>query len=349
MSTEKPPIARSCAEPAGAAAELERLIAAGADVSSKDAGGLTPLMRAAGLGRADLVRRLLEAGADPNVLDDEVGTTALHKAAQKGDVPCLELLLDHGAFLDVQAVTYGHTPLLDAIWYKNVEATRCLLERGANLNINTRYGFTLRQFVDFALKVNKHGVNRLEAIDRLLQDRQRRDEEAVAGQQLTAAILANDREAVRRLIAAGADLEERHPVTGSFDDGYTPLLVACREGRADIVRDLLVAGADARAEDATFRGAPPHKATYMGHAEVAEVLIASGKIDIDIQGPINGYTPLHDALWHGNTECARKFLEAGCRLDLRGHDGRTCLDLALETYGEDHDLVAEIRERMNPR
>jgi hypothetical protein len=65
-----------------------------------------------------------------------------------------------------------------------------------------------------------------------------------------------------------------------------------------------------------------------------------------VRGPINGYTPIHDALWHGYTECALLLLEAGARLDLRGHDGKTPLDVAVDVYGPDADLVGRIRSAM---
>ena len=68
-------------------------------------------------------------------------------------------------------------------------------------------------------------------------------------------------------------------------------------------------------------------------------------VNIDFQGSTNGYTPLHDALWHGFEECARAVVEAGARLDLVGHDGKTPLDLAVEVFGDDHPLTETIRAK----
>ena len=61
----------------------ERLIAAGADVNARDAGGISVLMRAAGEGRQPLVERLLEAGARLD-LKDYQGATAADWAERRG-------------------------------------------------------------------------------------------------------------------------------------------------------------------------------------------------------------------------------------------------------------------------
>jgi ankyrin repeat protein len=125
------------------------------------------------------------------------------------------------------------------------------------------------------------------------------------------------------------------------------LLVAARDNHAEIVKELLAAGAKVRVKDWVFKGAPIHKATYNGNPEILRMLVQHPDIDIDVQGPINGYTPIHDALWHGYAECAQILLDAGARLDLKGHDGKTPLDVAVEVFGQDADMVKEIRAAMD--
>jgi len=61
---------------------------------------------------------------------------------------------------------------------------------------------------------------------------------------------------------------------------------------------------------------------------------------------INGYTPIHDALWHGYTECAQMLIDSGARLDLKGHDGKTPLQVAIDVYGPDADIVKHMRAKM---
>lgn len=76
------------------------------------------------------------------------------------------------------------------------------------------------------------------------------------------------------------------------------------------------------------------------------MLVRQTGINPDFQGVTNGYTALHDALWHGHEECARILIEAGARLDLLGHDGKLPVDVAVETFGGDHDIVKAIRSKM---
>lgn len=106
---------------------------------------------------------------------------------------------------------------------------------------------------------------------------------------------------------------------------------------------LLEAGADPRIVDGgNMKSSPAHKAGYMGHAEVARILAADPRLELDTRGPYNGYTPLHDAVWHGHLETARAYIEAGARLDLRALDGRTPLEMA-RVYGYPH--LVEVLER----
>jgi ankyrin repeat protein len=66
----------------------------------------------------------------------------------------------------------------------------------------------------------------------------------------------------------------------------------------------------------------------------------------DAQGPYNGYTPLMDAVWHGHFDAARVLVETGADLSLRGHDGRTALDLAREFgYGRLEELLRQADSR----
>jgi ankyrin repeat protein len=104
-------------------------------VPSRDQ-GFTPLHSAvatdAGEATAEIVRLLLEAGADPNAKSHE-GGTPLHSAAFTGHLEIAELLLAYGA--DPSATgPKGHTPLDIARDRRNVEVAALLHNAVTNRN-----------------------------------------------------------------------------------------------------------------------------------------------------------------------------------------------------------------------
>jgi uncharacterized protein len=300
--------------------------------------GMPPLMYAAGLGNTKVMRELIKAGADVFDTDTKAGSTALHKACQAGSLEAVKMLIEEGAFIDAVAESTGHTPLIEALWFKFPEIVDYLLNNGASLEIRTHYGFSLMEHFQYAMKVNVHGKDKLLKSEVLLNKRQSDDNEKVKNQKLIAAVVANDLEAVKKAIRDGSDIEERSPVLGGFNDHHTPLLIACKQDNAEIVAELLKAGADANATEPTFGAVPLHKATYNGLDKNTQLLVDQPGIDLDFQGYTNGYTPLHDALWHGFEKCAMILIKAGARLDLKGHDGKLPVDIAREVFEKDHPI-----------
>ncbi|RKN85927.1 ankyrin repeat domain-containing protein [Paenibacillus ginsengarvi] len=79
----------------------------------------------------DMVRMLLDHGADPNAAS-WLGVTYLHLAACKGKTAVAELLLEYGANLDAIDDEYGTTPLGWAVKYGQTDMVRWLLGHGAD-------------------------------------------------------------------------------------------------------------------------------------------------------------------------------------------------------------------------
>lgn len=315
---------------AGDLAATTTAIRAGTDVNARGPDGLTPLMIAAALGQAQDVALLLTAGADVHAVEPRMGATALHKAAQSGSADVLALLLDHGAFIDQQSPVLGNTALMDAVLHKHVGAVRLLLSRRARTPIRNYWQQS-------ALDLARH--DELVSIVALIEERDASDAAQIDGLPLVSAIKSGDVAAVERLIADGVDIEVRVPITGSLDDDYTPLGLAVRERHEAIVRLLLDAGADPRRTIGLMRGSPLHDAAYFGYAECIDILTSprgedKPTSDLDAQGPYNGLTALHDAVWHGHFDTAAALVRAGARRDLRTHAGLTPLGLA-GLYGYD--------------
>jgi ankyrin repeat protein len=234
---------------------------------------------------------------------------------------------------------------MDALWFKFPEIAGYLLDQGAGLNISTHYGFSLKEHFEYELNVNTIGKDQLLLAEQYLKARQASDDTKIAEQELMAATSTGDLDTVRRLLAAGAAVDERYPIVNGFNDAHTPLLVAARDGHTEIAALLLEAGADVNATEPTFGAVPLHKSVYNGHVELTRMIAGWPGVNINFQGATNGYSPLHDALWHGYEECARVVIEAGAALDLVGHDGKTPLDLAVEVFGPAHSLTELIRTK----
>jgi uncharacterized protein len=339
---------------AGAVDRVLGALEAGASADAFQPGtGLTALMIAAGRGHSTLVRVLLRAGADPNAVDRRAGAAALHKACQGGHFEAVQALVEGGAYLDHLTTTTGHSPLIEAIWFKSDAIVAYLLDRDARLTPLTYYGFTIDRHIEIAKLANagpaaRHALDRIEELVRARRDR---DERRMDECRLIRAVVAHDVNAVRQALREGADLEARWPIVGGFEDGHTALLVAARdayqarEANLAIVRELIAAGADVNAVEPIFGAVPLHKATYFGYDDITRVLAAAPNINLDYQGPSNGYTPLHDALWHAYPDCATVLVEAGARVDLVAYDGKLPVDIARQELGPEHPIVAVLKAR----
>lgn len=92
----------------------------------------TPLLLAAGAGHEPVVGLLLAAGADPGLLDAN-HRDALGRAAEGGHAGVVRLLIDWGVTVDA-VDDQGRTPLHWAIAGGHAEAALMLIEAGADVN-----------------------------------------------------------------------------------------------------------------------------------------------------------------------------------------------------------------------
>jgi ankyrin repeat protein len=111
----------------GSVYRMQLLHLAGANVNSRGANG-TPLFLAAGEGRLNAVRYLLDEGADIN-LHGEYGNTALTEATYYGHTSVIKELLMRGA--DVNVMSVDGTPLDIAVGKNNVAVIDLLKHYGA--------------------------------------------------------------------------------------------------------------------------------------------------------------------------------------------------------------------------
>ncbi|MCK6578680.1 MAG: ankyrin repeat domain-containing protein [Anaerolineae bacterium] len=140
------------------AARVRALIAQGVNINEYDSAGDAPLVMAAYQGHAEIVKLLLEAGADLTVVDPGMKATALHAASYAGRTEAARLLVEAGIDIDRQGPYNGYTALHDAIWQNNIDTAKVLIEGGASLHLKNHDGQTP---LDFARAKHRDEIARM--------------------------------------------------------------------------------------------------------------------------------------------------------------------------------------------
>jgi ankyrin repeat protein len=109
------------------------------------------------------------------------------------------------------------------------------------------------------------------------------------------------------------------------DGRFTPLMRAAKEGRLDVVEELLALGVDIAVTNADGCNAL-WLACYNGSHAIIERLIAAG-IDIDLQNG-NGASALMYVSSNSKPDLVKLLLEKGANPKLKNFDDFSALDLA---------------------
>ena len=284
------------------------------------------------------LKKLLNEGADINALDSLMGNAPIHFAAQAPDVTMLKFLVENGAFVNQQSVRLGATPLAIAVWYRNVESVKYLLSLpDTNTKLPTAFGMNAIELNDFGPNENdKCAINDINEITVAFNQREvtiqkQLNEQSSIYKVVISKLGENEKiNKIKLLIEQGADVNAISPVLNKGNDFHTALLVAARDGDYNIAKLLLDAGADQTIPGSYMAAIPLHKAAYFGRADMLKLLSNYPGFDkvLDIMGPNNGYTPLHDAIWHGHTEAAKFLINEGAATDIVAFDGLTPYSLA---------------------
>jgi ankyrin repeat protein len=229
------------------AAALEMIANKAADVNVAEADGSTPLVWAANLNDADLVSRLLKAGANPKVRN-QLGSTPLAEAALNSNTEIVKALLDAGADPNAPGAD-GQTPLMIVARTSNVEAAKLLLDKGANPNVReSQRGQTALMWA----AASSQGPMTRELLTR--------------GAEVDA---KSATDLMTPLVSSEPRAQPRPP------GGMTALLFAAREGCMDCVKALIEKGAKLDLPDP--EGVTPLiSAIFNAHFDVAKYLIEKG-------------------------------------------------------------------------
>jgi ankyrin repeat protein len=130
MATEKEMI--TAAKKGNAALVAALLDADPALLNARDSDGSTPLHCAAWKGYPDVVKLLLDRGADMHLENENThwGGTPLHAAAHGGQKAVAEVLIAHGADVNFRSFN-GRTPLEETTVHNATPVAKLLRQAGA--------------------------------------------------------------------------------------------------------------------------------------------------------------------------------------------------------------------------
>ncbi|XP_078667214.1 uncharacterized protein LOC144909035 [Branchiostoma floridae x Branchiostoma belcheri] len=205
--------------------KVKTLLQAGVQVNTENSEGETPLWDAVRGGHSNIVRLLLQKGADPGAgANTASGTekTSLWLAAERGHVEVVSILAQAGADLNM-ADDEGRTPLLVATEKGHAEVMSILIQAGADLDKADRVGRTPLW--------RAAGSGHVEVVSILSQagaDLDKADKHQQTP--LWAAAFFGNMEVVKVLIEAGADISKPD------ETGKTPYQVAIERKHIDVAQ-----------------------------------------------------------------------------------------------------------------
>ena len=121
--------------------EVRDLVSKGADVKAKDKDGCTPTSLAMSLGKLDIFLYLASKDIDVTIALDKNGVTHLMACAALGDLNLVKGLIDNGA--DINAVDNdGWTVMHGTVCHDHWETIKFLIDNGANVNAKIKDGTT---------------------------------------------------------------------------------------------------------------------------------------------------------------------------------------------------------------
>jgi ankyrin repeat protein len=261
------------------------LVEKGADVNAEDNNKIVPLHSLATRNSAAAIAVLVDNGADVD-FKDYGGNTALHYAAMSDAADAVVILTKAGADIENRE-NYSRTPLILCARERGGPKTiKVLLEAGAEVNAQDKFGAAALNLAAWRGKK--------EVVDILLDGGANIPSTGPAAHHLFSEAASHGLSRLFDAVAkAGGD------PTFKLSDGGTLLHAAAAGGSAEIIAILIGKGLDINLRD-NYGWTPLHYAARDGRVEAVEGLIAKGA-DIEAR-TVMGQSPLNvaDEMKHEN-------------------------------------------------
>jgi uncharacterized protein len=331
----------------GDAAQVKRLLAAGANANEANAYGVNALALAAETGNAQIIRLLLDAGAHVESPTGD-GQTALMSVARTGNVEAAQLLIRRGANVNTAEQFGGQTALMWAAARRHPEMVKLLVAKGADVNARA----VVRNFERHITQEQRYKNTHTGGLTPLLY-----------------AIRENCRACVEELLRKGASVNLPDP------DGIAPLTLAMMAGNWDIARRLLELGADVNQWD-IYGQSPLHVAIENAYVnrrsglgnlgtdkspnstdakELVKMLVERGanpnqqmffrppREPGQVSASTRGTTPFHRACASGDTALIDYLLDHGADIRLTTAHGETPILVVVNARSNEDEIIRIVR------
>lgn len=286
----------------------------------------TPLEQAAYRGTPEMVKLLLEAGADPDAGADNV---PLYYAAGNGDTAKIKLLLDQGADIDLPGFE-DRTALMNAADKGHEDAIELLIKRGAKKDLRDSFGRTAMQIAS--------GNNHVDVVTLLIRLGASAPDDADGLRPKIGYADLNKPDRLKELLKSGADPNAKSIV--EFGGAMTPLqyILGGDRIRYESVKLLVDGGADL-----SIVQGPLAKIERMD-IKTLNYLIKAGA-DVNAADPmwLGGIRPIQAAAATGRFEHMKLLLDAGADPDLRSARENLTLVQVINGYPHLHALTRKER------
>jgi ankyrin repeat protein len=280
--------------------------------------GKTAVYYAADCGHEETLTFLLEQGAQANS-KDERGSTPFMLACQQGQMGVVKVLLEQvGPQAFQETDEDRRTALYYAACWGKEEIFSFLLGQGGQANSKDKYGAT-----PFMLACQEGHMGVVSLILQHVGPQALQEMEKRGWTALHFAAVRGHEDIVTFLLGQGAQASRRN------DDGMTPFMRACHQGRTGVVQVLVQHMGKQAVHETDNRGATAlHWAAHRGHEETAAFLISQGAQCSS--RAVGGGTPLMWACWWGRLGVVRLLLQHRGPEALQGRDrnGRVALHWA---------------------